>query len=421
MYTDKKVIWSPVKDEDIKIASQQLLQGELIGLPTETVYGLAADAENFFALNRLFQIKGRPVNHPVIVHVAFESDISYWVKDINLYAKALMKFFWPGPLTLLFQKQNHVLDLITGGQKIIGLRSPAHPIAQRLIKKFAQLKKNQNAGLAAPSANYFGRISPTKANHVFEDFNGAISVLDGGECSIGIESTIVDVSSSDKVVILRPGKISKKEIFAVLEKEGLTVSQHNELDEIEKKFFSLQSMMEKKTSSDKVPLMNTRVSGLLPSHYAPKTLLYLLNTKEAHISWYINQLLAFKDAAFFLSEFDDKVLHSKYQPLLTPIHELIKGAFFGKRIESIALVLTKDTYNQLFLRTNSYKERCSQKIFHYFHLPKDPNILAFHLYDLLRKLDDGRFQQIWFEWPIGVEEYLAIDDRLRRAAKMVIG
>jgi L-threonylcarbamoyladenylate synthase len=221
-----------------------LLRGEVIGLPTETVYGLAGDAANPAAVARIFALKGRPADHPLIVHVADAGAVDAWARDVPALARKLAEVFWPGPLTLILRKQAHVLAEVTGGQDTIGLRCPAHPLALNLLRRFG-------GGLAAPSANRFGRISPTTAAHVREEFGDAVPVvLDGGECEVGIESTIVDLSGTSPR-ILRPGRLGKAELEAVIGPivEGV---------------------------ADDSP----RVSGALASHYAPHTRTELLTREE---------------------------------------------------------------------------------------------------------------------------------------------
>jgi L-threonylcarbamoyladenylate synthase len=212
-----------------------LERGGLVAMPTETVYGLGADAKNLAALHKIFQAKQRPVDHPLIVHLAEWSQLNEWASVISPVARCLGKAFWPGPLTLILPKASHVLDLITGGQATVGLRIPSHPVAQALLKKFGR-------GIAAPSANRFGRISPTTAAAVQEELGDAVDlILEGGQCEVGVESTIVDVSGAQPI-ILRPGMITAAQIEAILCRK-LSTEKNNA----------------------------PRVSGSLESHYAPMT------------------------------------------------------------------------------------------------------------------------------------------------------
>ena len=221
-----------------------LRRGEPIGLPTETVYGLAADAHDPAAIRRIYELKGRPSDHPLIVHVADAVTASRWAGDWPEAAEALADAFWPGPLTLILPRAANVPDEVTGGQDTVGLRVPAHPVAQALLRAF-------EGGVAAPSANRFGRLSPTTAAHVREEFGDAVAViLDGGECEIGLESTIVDLST-DTPRILRPGKISRPEIEAVIG----PVAEGKDGD-------------------------GPRASGTLASHYAPSARVQLMDAAD---------------------------------------------------------------------------------------------------------------------------------------------
>ncbi len=212
-----------------------LRQGGLVAFPTETVYGLGADASNAKAMARLYAVKRRPADHPVIVHFASAEAAFAWAREVPEGAKALAQRFWPGPLTLILKRSDRAKDFVTGGQDAVGLRVPSHPVAQELLKRFGN-------GIAAPSANRFGLVSPTTAAHVREDLGGDVDlVLEGGPSEVGIESTLLDLSGA-RPVLLRPGRISKDELQAVL---------RSEVDE--------------KTAS------TTRHPGGLERHYAPRT------------------------------------------------------------------------------------------------------------------------------------------------------
>ncbi len=203
----------------IRDAARLLEAGQLVAMPTETVYGLAADAGNPDAVAAIFAAKGRPSNHPVIVHVARDADLSRWASAIPSEAGKLIDAFWPGPLTLILPRASNVPAAVTGGQDSVGLRCPSHPVAQALLKEF----RGGQGGIAAPSANRFGRVSPTTAQHVIDEFGapGAgplAAVLDGGQSEVGIESTIVDLTRLDTrgPVLLRPGRISAAQVEQVL-------------------------------------------------------------------------------------------------------------------------------------------------------------------------------------------------------------
>ncbi len=233
----------PLDLEAIRAAARLLEQGGLVALPTETVYGLGADAENPAAVARIYAAKGRPQDHPVIVHLAPGADLAHWAADIPTEAHQLAAAFWPGPLTLILKRAAHIPDAVSGGQETVGLRCPSHPVATALLQEF----KAGKGGIAAPSANKFGNVSPTTAQHVRDEFDadGSIdAVLDGGQSAVGIESTIVDLSrlQSHGPVLLRPGHISAEAIAAVI---------------------------------DRLPAapdaQAPRASGTLESHYAPHT------------------------------------------------------------------------------------------------------------------------------------------------------
>ncbi len=223
---------------DIERAAAVLRAGGLVALPTETVYGLGADARNMAAVERIFAVKGRPANHPVIVHIASAEALSAWCAEVPAAAWLLAAAFWPGPMTMILRRDPRVLDVITGGQDTVGLRVPAHPIALELLRVFA-------GGIAAPSANRFGHVSPTTADHVRAELGTDVDmILDGGACTIGIESTIVDLTAA-RPRILRPGGVSRAQIEAVLGLEP-AANAHDMAD-------------------------TPRVSGALASHYAPHT------------------------------------------------------------------------------------------------------------------------------------------------------
>ena len=220
---------------EVRRAAEILKRGGLVGFPTETVYGLGADASSREAVARLYAAKRRPADHPVIVHFADAKQAFAWARDVPEGARKLAERFWPGPLTLVLKRSKTAGDFVTGGQDTIGLRVPAHPVAQELLKAFG-------GGIAAPSANRFGAISATTAAHVKADLGGdAEIVLDGGPSEVGIESTIVDLSG-DGAVLLRPGRITRPELEQAL---GALVQ-------------------EKRADSP-------RHSGGLERHYAPKT------------------------------------------------------------------------------------------------------------------------------------------------------
>ncbi|WP_374244381.1 L-threonylcarbamoyladenylate synthase [Zoogloea sp.] len=232
----------------IQQAVALLRRGDLVALPTETVYGLGADAMNPDACARIFAAKGRPSDHPLIVHLPDAEQLPVWARAIPKEAIALARAFWPGPLTLILKKHEDVPDLVTGGQDTVGLRVPDHPVALELLRAFG-------GGIAAPSANRFGRISPTTADHVREELGDRVPlILDGGPCQVGLESTILDLSR-DVPVILRPGAIGVDDIARVIGRRP-----------------RLRGEDEAGQGGAAAP----RVSGALAAHYAPRTPLELI-------------------------------------------------------------------------------------------------------------------------------------------------
>lgn len=231
-----------------------LRAGELIGLPTETVYGLAADACNESAVAKIFAAKGRPSNHPLIVHVRDASGVAHFADNVPAFANLLIKAFWPGPLTLILPRRAGVAAAAAGGQNSIGLRCPSHPVAQALLAALAA-GPHPIHGLAAPSANQFGRVSPTTAAHVQSEMGDGLLILDGGACNVGIESTIVDCTRGVPVM-LRPGHITPAQMKAACGQEVL--SEDELIDQTE---------------------AAPRASGTLESHYAPNAKVRLMNAR----------------------------------------------------------------------------------------------------------------------------------------------
>jgi L-threonylcarbamoyladenylate synthase len=197
---------------EVRRAAEILRAGGLVAFPTETVYGLGADASSAQAVARLYAVKRRPAGHPVIVHFASADDAFAWAREVPDAARQLARRFWPGPLTLILKRSDKAGDFVTGGQDSVGLRVPSHPVARELLKLFA-------GGIAAPSANRFGLVSPTTAAHVREDLGADVDlVIEGGPSEVGIESTIVDLSGGAPV-LLRPGRISKGDLEEALGRE----------------------------------------------------------------------------------------------------------------------------------------------------------------------------------------------------------
>ena len=337
----------------INEAVQTLRDGGLVAFPTETVYGLGADAKNPEAIKKIFKAKGRPSNHPLIVHLAAPDKfdqaqvdwialLAPWVRDLSEEALKLINAFWPGPLTLVFKKDKSVLNELTGGQDTVAIRAPAHPIAQELLRKF-------KGGVVAPSANRFGKVSPTSAADVRSEFEGMLDlmVLDGGDCEVGIESTIIDLSSGDKAILLRPGAITPSEIFA---KTGVKVYLPGDVNVNE--------------LTEEIP----KVSGSLKAHYAPTTPLRLYAPGRV------------LDA---LSEFPD--------------------------IKSRVAVAVWDSESALS------EDGHPSAHFEEVEVPSDSTAFASHLYRSLRDLDQQGWDLILFPEPPVGEEWDGVRDRLQRA------
>ena len=262
------MILDGARPEAIAQAVDALAAGRLVGLPTETVYGLAADAGNAAAVRAIFATKGRPADHPLIVHVAGAAAVPAFASAVPDFAQRLIDACWPGPLTLILPRRPGVADAAAGGHPSIGLRCPAHPVARALL---AACAARGIAGLAAPSANRFGRVSPTTAAHVAAEFGDELLVLDGGACNVGIESTIVDCTRGAPV-LLRPGGVSRAQVEAV----------------------SGQRLRGRDEFATPAP----RASGTLLAHYAPsapvrlmdakalQTALDLLGADAAHLALY---------------------------------------------------------------------------------------------------------------------------------------
>lgn len=239
--------------ETIAQAAQALKSGALLGLPTETVYGLAADAGNDAAVLQIFKTKGRPANHPLIVHVATAQGVSRFASHVPAFAQKLIDAFWPGPLTLILPRRSDMAAVAAGGQDSVGLRCPSHPVAQAVLLAAEALGVY---GVAAPSANLFGRVSPTTAAHVAQEFDDALLIVDGGSCEVGIESTIVDCTRVAPV-LLRPGVLTPKQLSDACGVTVLTPKQ-----------------------SDSLPTNAPRASGTLEAHYAPHARVRLMTSEE---------------------------------------------------------------------------------------------------------------------------------------------
>jgi L-threonylcarbamoyladenylate synthase len=345
--------------ESIAAAARCIRDGGFLGLPTETVYGLAADADNDAAVAQIFKAKGRPADHPLIVHVADASFVSHYAAEVPAFAHQLMQAFWPGPLTLILPRRPGVANAAAGGNPTIGLRCPSHPVAQAVLNggqipinfqsQISDLKQLESDphywGLAAPSANQFGRVSPTTAAHVQGEFGDDLLILDGGACSVGIESTIIDCSRGAPV-LLRPGAITPAQIQRVC---GLNVLQKEEL------------LMQAAPAP--------KASGTLESHYAPRAKVRLMTQDQ------LQTALTLLGSTSGVPGSTARIgLYSRSKPKVTSTHVMHR------------------------------------------RMPADAVRAAQELFAVLRELDDQGVQLIWIESLPDDAAWDGVRDRLQRAA-----
>ena len=335
--------------EAIHQATAALQRGELVGLPTETVYGLAGDACNEAAVALIFKTKGRPANHPLIVHVASKAGAQRFAADVPDFASKLMDAFWPGPLTLILPRQPDVGAVAAGGQDSIGLRCPAHPVALALLQA---CEAHGMAGLAAPSANLVGRVSPTTAAHVLSELGPDLLVLDGGACEVGIESTIIDCTRGVPV-LLRPGQISRLQIAAAC---GLTVQGKDDV---------------LATVTGVAP----RASGTLASHYAPHAKVRLMSS----------QAMATALAALGPHAYNLAVWSQQHPQAIEKAEAFEAGGGHGSGV----------LWRQM---------------------PNNAVDAAHALFGILRGFDARGARQIWIETPPDTPEWEGVRDRLLRAS-----
>jgi L-threonylcarbamoyladenylate synthase len=247
---------------DIQNAARALHRGELVAFPTETVYGLGADADQDTAVEQIFKLKGRPNNHPLIVHISSAQGVEHYAQDIPDFAQTLMERFWPGALTLILHKRANVAQAASAQSHTIGLRWPSHPVALALLETARALGVH---GVAAPSANRFGRVSPTRAGHVRDEFGATLSLLDAGDCDIGIESTIVDCTRGEPI-LLRPGLIDQNTLQEALNRPVLRQDD-------------LLAMSRPEGAHTRAfEATAPKASGTLASHYAPRARVKLMDS-----------------------------------------------------------------------------------------------------------------------------------------------
>ena len=314
-------------DIDVAAGAEVLRSGELVAFPTETVYGLGADASNPAAVAKIFAMKGRPADHPLIVHLAETQHLCDFAVEIPAAARKLAAAFWPGPLTMILRKSPAVPAEVTGGQETVGIRVPSHPLARALLREFNRVA-GSTRGVAAPSANRFGHVSPTSAAHVRDEFGPELAIVDGEDCPVGLESTIVDLSRGE-AVLLRPGAITRSDLESTLTEPV-------------------------RARDAQAP----RASGTLAAHYAPRTVLRLVDARD------IERLARADEAA---------VLATRPAPA-------------GLRVAA------------------------------WIEASPDPARYAHDLYANLRRLDASGARHILVEAPPAIAAWEAINDRLQRAA-----
>ena len=335
----------PATARNLRRAAELLRAGRLVCFPTETVYGLGGDASDSEAVRRIFEAKGRPADHPLIVHLGELEDLSNWAIDVPESAFALGERFWPGPLTLVLKRGPRVPLVVTGGQETVALRVPAHPVARRLLEEFG-------GGLAGPSANRFGRISPTLPQHAADELGDKVElVLDGGAAPVGVESTIVDLSG-DQPRLLRPGAVGREQLAEVLGPFAVAGAAGE----------------------------GPRVPGTLESHYAPTSPARLLSARQL----------------------DEEIGEAS--------HRQEKGSDGSPAPEPAGRAATQPALSVLSRRSPP-----AAFDGHWMQLPEDSRGYARRLYAALRDLD-GYGGPILIEEPPTGEAWEAVNDRLLRAS-----
>ena len=342
--------------ESIAACAAAMRAGGIIGFPTETVYGLGADADNDAAVAQIFIAKGRPADHPLIVHVSSQdggmSGVAHYAAVVPPFAQQLMSAFWPGPLTLILPRRAGVGAASAGGQNSIGLRCPAHPAAQAVLRALRDTSDGQAPvwGIAAPSANRFGRVSPTTAAHVASELGPDLLILDGGPCDLGIESTIIDCTRGAPV-LLRPGSISRLQVEQACGRKLLS--------------------KEELVAQDLQGLEAPRASGTLESHYAPNAKVRLMDAKA----------------------------------LQTAI-DLLGGVMYtaGSDTKPSIAIYARTPLNHVPLSIELRR------------MPDDAPATAHQLFAVLRAMDATGVKLIWVETPPSALEWEGVRDRLQRAS-----
>lgn len=342
--------------ESITACADTLRAGGLIGLPTETVYGLAADAGNDAAVAQIFAAKGRPADHPLIVHVSAQdggmSGVAHFASQVPPFAQQLMSAFWPGPLTLILPRRPGVGTAAAGGQASVGVRCPSHPAAQAVLRALHDAPAGVEPvwGLAAPSANRFGRVSPTTAAHVDSELGPDLLILDGGPCDLGIESTIVDCTRGAPV-LLRPGSITREQVEQACGR----------------KLLSKEELIEQETRGLQAP----KASGTLESHYAPNAQVRLMDAQSLQAALDLLGDVMYPDG-------------SNTRPTI--------AVYARAALKKIPLSVS--------LR----------------RMPDDAAATAQQLFAVLRAFDATGVKLIWVETPPDTQEWEGVRDRLQRAS-----
>ena len=362
---EPRMIYPGTDDQAVALAAQRLRDGGLIGLPTETVYGLGADANNPAAVAQVFAAKGRPSDHPLIVHVLSIDQVAVFAAEVPDFARLLMTAFWPGPLTLILPRRPGVAQQAAGGQATVGVRCPSHPVAQALLQQALALGVT---GLAGPSANRFGRVSPTTAAHVVQELGSDLLVLDGGACEVGIESTIVDCSRG-LPVLLRPGMLSLDALSAAA---GQTVWPMGgpDFSHVQSDFGAAGAHPGQHPSANGnqggrlsgLAAPAPKASGTLAAHYAPRATVRLLT---------IDQMQARLGASSF--------------PAQHHVAIWSRTALLGPGVQ-------------------------------HHPMPQSPALVAQMLFAWMRQCDDAGAAEIWVEHPPVDNAWDGVRDRLQRAA-----
>jgi L-threonylcarbamoyladenylate synthase len=397
-------------------AVQTLADGGLVGLPTETVYGLGADASNELAVARIFAAKGRPADHPLIVHVADIdgglSGVQYFAQHLPDFAQALIAAFWPGALTLILPRRPGVATAAAGGQDSVGLRCPSHPGAQALLRALRQRSDGAIWGVAAPSANRFGRVSPTTAAHVQSELGDDLLILDGGPCSLGIESTIVDCTRGVPV-LLRPGSISTE---ALAQACGQPVRSAAEFAlSVTQAAAAANGLGAGAAAASAALPAAPRASGTLESHYAPRAKVRLYDAAALHLAlqtWRadLGAQLALGASGRPAAELALASAASSVSALISPA---ATAPASGTAPASVAASVSLPA--QIGVYARSFVPQAAPGLLQP-PMPTTAAQTAQELFAVLRALDDAGVKEIWVERVPATPDWAGVADRLQRAS-----